>query len=307
MHSSRKTVVDCESLPGLQNIHLFPGHGSSTVALPLLAGFLTVIPLILVADRFATSSRAGHKSSSQSDLENSQLTFFSNSPEVSPKDPRTDGNLRDYRQDLVYTDATGGLAAPASRYRTSVGASNAQIAPWATDPPTTNAGGGSSGSFFDDGPGRLPASPSFRPDTARTGASDSPDPLFYGDERRPSMASATTVSSSNSNPRASMGRSTRHMKIANIFGDDGHESARGSDTSILASGHRDQSSSSLSHRDRNNSIHTIHNDRRPISPTSSRPRTPVPSSDVTPWLFQDFKVSRTLLLSHANRRSCADM
>lgn len=246
-------------------------------------------------------------SSSQSDPENSQLTFFSNSPEVSPKDPRIDGHLRDYRQDLVYTDATGGLAAPASRYRTSTGASNAQIAPWATDTLTTNTGGASSGSFFDDGHGRLPASPSFRPDTARTGASDSPDPLFFGDERRPSMASATTVSSSNSNPRASMGRSTRHMKITNIFGDDGHESARGSETSVLASGHRDQSSSSHSHRDRNNSIHTINNDRRPISPTSSRPRTPVPSSDVTPWLFQDFKVSLILLLSRANSRNCADM
>lgn len=188
-------------------------------------------------------------------------------------------------------DATGGLAAPGSRYRTSTGVSNAPVAPWASDTSATNGGGVPSGSFFDDGySSRLPASPSFRPDTARTGASDSPDPMFFGDERRPSMASATTVSSSNSNPRASVGRGTRHMKMANIFGDDGHESSRGSDTSILASGQRDQSSSSQSYRDRNNSIHTINNDRRPISPTSSRPRTPVPSSDVTPWIFQDFKV-----------------
>ena len=198
-----------------------------------------------------------------------------------------DGNLRDYRQDLVYMDTAGGLAAPGSRYRTST---NAPVAPWASDTSATNGGGVPSGSFFDDGYSRLPASPSFRPDTARTGASDSPDPMFFGDERRPSMASATTVSSSNSNPRASVGRGTRHMKMTNIFGDDGHESSRGSDTSILASGHRDQSSSAHSYRDRNNSIHTINNDKRPISPTSSRPRTPVPSSDVTPWIFQDFKV-----------------
>jgi adenylate cyclase len=201
-----------------------------------------------------------------------------------------DGNIRDYRHDLEYMNAAGGLSATASRYRPSMGPSNAQVAPWASDALATNAGGLPSGSFFDDGPGRLPASPSFRPDTARTGASDSPDPLFFGDERRPSMASATTVSSSNSNPRASVGRSTRHMKIANIFGDDGHDSSRGSDTNILATGHRDQLSSH-SCRDRNNSINTINNDRRPISPASSRPRTPVPSSDVTPWLFQDFKVS----------------
>lgn len=196
-----------------------------------------------------------------------------------------DGN---YRHDLEYMSAAGQLSAPASRYR-PMGPSNAQVAPWASDALTTNAGGLPAGSFFDDGPGRLPASPSFRPDTARTGTSDS-DPLFFGDERRPSMASATTVSSSNSNPRVSVGRSTRHMKIANIFGDDGHESSRGSDTNVLAGGHRDQLSSHLC-RDRYNSMHTINNDRRPISPTSSRPRTPVPSSDVTPWLFQDFKVS----------------
>ena len=32
-------------------------------------------------------------------------------------------------------------------------------------------------------------------------------------------------------------------------------------------------------------------DERPTSPTSSRPRTPQPSSEVTPWEFYDAKVS----------------
>ena len=184
-----------------------------------------------------------------------------------------------------------------SRIRTS-GVPSADIAPWAIDSPTPPTGGTASGAFFDDEPGKLPVSPSFRPDTARTGASDSPDPMFFGDERRPSMASATTVSSSNSNPRGSMSRSTRQMKLANLFGDDGHESSRGSDTSILTTARRDDSTSSNSHKERNNSVNTVSNDGPPISPSVSRPRTPLPSSDVTPWLFQDFKVSKRIYLYH---------
>lgn len=217
------------------------------------------------------------------------MTFFSSSPDVSPKDHGTDSTTRDYRQDLEYLDTSGGGAPYASRRQPSVSGISAQIAPWATEG-SSIPGAVPSGSFFDDGRGKLPASPSFRPDTGRTGASDSPDPMFFGDERRPSMASATTVSSSNSNRRASTSRSTRHKKLANFFGEDGHESSRGSDTSVFTTG-RDHSTSSHSHRDRNNSVHTINTDGRPISPTSSRPRTPLPSSEVTPWLFQDFKAS----------------
>lgn len=217
------------------------------------------------------------------------MTFFSSSPDVSPKNHGTDSTTRDYRQDLEYLDTSGGGAPYASRRQPSVSGTSAQIAPWVTEG-SSIPGAVPSGSFFDDGRGKLPASPSFRPDTGRTGASDSPDPLFFGDERRPSMASATTVSSSNSNRRASTSRSTRHKKLANFFGEDGHESSRGSDTSVLTTG-RDHSTSSHSHKDRNNSVHTINTDGRPISPTNSRPRTPLPSSEVTPWLFQDFKAS----------------
>lgn len=216
------------------------------------------------------------------------MTFFSNSPDLSPKDQGTE-STRDFRHDLEFLNVSRGP--PGSKYAKLAGVPNTQIAPWATESPTHPIGGAASGSFFDDGQNRFPVSPSFRPDTARTGASDSPDPMFFGDERRPSMASATTVSSSNSNPRASLSKNTRHKKLANFLGDDGHESSRGSDTSILTTGHRDRSTSSRSRKDRNNSAHTINNDGRPISPSSSRPRTPLPSSDVTPWLFQDFKVS----------------
>ncbi len=207
---------------------------------------------------------------------------------MSPKDPGTDSTLRGYRQDLEFLDNYTGATPSASRRKSSTVMRNSQLAPWEE---SSTPGGVSAGSFFDDGRGNLPGSPSFRPDTGRTGASDSPDPLFFSDERRPSMASATTVSSTNSNRRASTSRSTRHKKLANFFGEDGHESSRGSDTSVFTTG-RDHSTSSHCRGDRNNSVNTINTDVRPTSPTSSRPRTPLPSSDVTPWLFQDFKVSR---------------
>ena len=210
---------------------------------------------------------------------------------MSPKDYGRNSTIRDYRQDLEYMDTSGGAPPSTSKRQLSAAGLNAQIAPWTNNDGSSLPGGPSVGSFFDDGRGKLPISPSFRPDTGRTGASDSPDPMFCGEERRPSMASATTVSSSNSNRRASTSRSTRHKKLANFFGEDaGHESSRGSDTSVFTTG-RDHSTSSHSHRDRNNSVHTLNTDGRAISPTNSRPRSPQPSSEVTPWLFQDFKVS----------------
>lgn len=213
------------------------------------------------------------------------MTFFSTSPDVSPKDPGMDSSmLHGYRQELESLDPYSGATPSAPRRKSAVTTRNSQISPWEV----SLTPGAALVSFFDDGRGNVPASPSFRPDTGRTGASDSPDTLFFGDERRPSMASATTVSSSNSNRRASTSKSTRHKKLANLFGED--ESSRSSDTSILTTG-RDQSTSSHCHADRKNSVNTINTiDGRPTSPSTSRPRTPLPSSDVTPWLFQDFKV-----------------
>lgn len=233
------------------------------------------------------------------------MTFYSTSPDVSPKDHGVESNARDFRHDLEPIDTSRGIPPLVSKHARPAGMPNAQIAPWAAESPTHSLGGVASGSFFDDGQSRFPVSPSFRPDTARTGASDSPDPMFFGDERRPSMASATTVSSSNSNPRASMSRSTRHKKIANFLGEDGHESSRGSDVSIPTTGHRDHSTSSRSRKDRNNSVHTVNNDGRPTSPSHSRPRTPLPSSEVTPWLFQDFKVSTRGCLVTPNQHKFA--
>ena len=217
---------------------------------------------------------------------------------MSPKEYATTGTIHDYRRDLACLDTSGGGAPSISRHPPSAVLPSAEIAPWAAnDGGTMSKGEAASESFFDDGHSKFQMSPSFRPNTGGTGTSNSPDRLSYVDERRPSIASATTISSqnsnSNSNSRASISKGTRRSKIAGFFGDDGNgrESSISSDTSILTTGRREHSTSSASQRDRNNSINAINFDGRPLSPGNSRPRTPLPSSDVTPWLFQDFKVS----------------
>lgn len=198
------------------------------------------------------------------------------------------GTLCELPRDAASMDNTRRQLPSFSHRPPSDQAAHTEIAPWATEGPFSG-GDLPPGTFFESSNGRRQRPSSFRPDTARSGASDSPDPIFCGEERRPSLVSATSASSQNSNPRASIGRSAQHKKLAGFFASDGRESFRSSDTSIAATSKRDHSESS--HTRRNNSVYTQNSmEGPPTSASSSRPRTP-PSSDVTPWLFQDFKVS----------------
>jgi adenylate cyclase len=146
--------------------------------------------------------------------------------------------------------------------------------------------------FFNDSTediGQL--SPGFRPGS---GKEDSMG--FPGDDRRPSVASATTVSSSGS--KSSIGRGF-HKKLQGFFGEEfPGDSRQSSDTSLPTNNpHGGENQSSRSLRNRTNSVNnTIGSsiNSRPGSPASSRPRTPLPSSEVTPWEFQDYKVSRII-------------
>ena len=208
-------------------------------------------------------------------------TFFSESPD-SPIGLDMTSTIRDCGRDVGFS------ANSASRQAPSTVAPDAQIAPWLSPGPPDSRGISIDGKAFDEKHGKgQNQSPSARPDTR---ASDFADPMFYGNERRPSMASATTISSQNSTP-ISRASTNHHRKIAGFFGDDGQDSSRSSDTSVMTSGQRDHSASSQSRKNRHNSVQTNGTDGRPTSPPSSRPRSPLPSSDVTPWLFQDFKVS----------------
>ena len=145
-------------------------------------------------------------------------------------------------------------------------------------------------SFFDDSNESLQVTiPHSRPISSRKGVNEPVDTSGYENERRPSAASFTTVGSQDSGSKTSNGRSS-YKKLAGFFADDanGRESPHSSETSIAPAGYRENSIHS--HRTRNNSLQTNH-DGRPTTPATSRPRTPLPSSDVVPWLFQDFKVS----------------
>lgn len=110
------------------------------------------------------------------------------------------------------------------------------------------------------------------------------------DDRRPSVASATTVSSTGS--KSSVNRGGFHKRLQNVFGEDFPADGRQNSETSLNNPYVTDSQSTRTQRNRgnslNNTIGSSHHSR-PASPTSSRPRTPQPSSEVTPWDFQEPK------------------
>ncbi|KAF2274808.1 PP2C-domain-containing protein [Westerdykella ornata] len=185
-------------------------------------------------------------------------------------------DFRDYRKQLAVLDTSGGRIPSISRNP-----------PTATSPvppsyPSTNGSSTPAGvmSFFNDSNEDVSQlSPGFRPGSGRDEAMG-----YAGDTRRPSVVS--TVSSTGS--KSSRGY---HKPLKNIFGEDfPGDSRQNSDTS-LGAGYGLDSQSTRSLRNRTNSFNnplagSLHS--RPGSPSSSRPRSPLPSSEVTPWEFQDY-------------------
>lgn len=172
-----------------------------------------------------------------------------------------------------------------------------QIAPWENDPsPGLSPTGSFGGYLFDSNQDRSPRSPNFptmlsRVDTWNTG--------FDGQDRRPSVASTTTMSSNGS------GRDYNrmaHKKLNGFFGeepsseDNRHYSEAPSFGSIASGSTLDSTTRPRASRagsfksgyDRYGSG-TLTPDGGP----KSGAKTPQPSSDVTPWLFQDHAVSST--------------
>jgi adenylate cyclase len=80
-----------------------------------------------------------------------------------------------------------------------------------------------------------------------------------------------------------------------VFGEDFPADGRQNSETSLSTPYVPDTASLRGTRNRgnslNNTVGSFHS--RPASPTSSRPRTPQPSSEVTPWDFQDSKVSRS--------------
>jgi adenylate cyclase len=209
-----------------------------------------------------------------------------------------------YRRDLAVLETSGGRI-PQIHHNppTAFQSSPNQIAPWmSTNGSIPSPGFGTS--FYNDSSDNLSQgsqlSPGFRPGTGVTGntnASDSPADPYFGDERRPSVASVTTASSSGS--KSSVNRGGIHKQLKTFFGDD-FPGKDGSDTSLPSHGKDVRSHSfARSQRDRNHSSATDHT-QRDASPAGSRPRTPVPSSDVVPFLYQDSQVSQPIYLGSSS-------
>lgn len=152
------------------------------------------------------------------------------------------------------------------------------IAPWERDPQAQIAGSRSlNQTYFNDTPGRDTQSFSARPETARTNTSDYD---YDGNARRPSAASAMTVSSTGSRSSAANGR--YHKSLKGFFGEDPTETRKGSTTTLQETGSQGMASERPAQR--SNSVQTQNN-------VEERPKTPAPppSSDVTPWAYQNFE------------------
>ena len=209
--------------------------------------------------------------------------YFSDIPTVPTKGRGMTGTFRDHRRELAVLDHPSNGVPAISKEPPS--APLAQIAPWATESSTmpSTAMLPPARSFFDDRDDD-PLS-TYRPGTSRTDTSESLDVSWHADERRPSVASATTVGSQDSSIRAGASRWSNHKKLNSFLGEDvsGRNSQQGSDSSVPNSIH--------SYRRRNNSYQANNINGQAASPSSSRPHTPLPSSEVAPWVFQDFNVS----------------
>lgn len=228
------------------------------------------------------------------------ISSSSRTSNASPPDHRMP-DFGNYRRDLAVLETSGGGRVPQIQTNPpTASASSNPIAPWST--PTNGSSNNNhtatpssaifGTSFYNDSSDNLSQgsqlSPGFR---SNANASDSPADAYFGDgdARRPSVASVTTASSTGSKSSASRGAGI-HKKLQTFFGED-FPGKDASDTSLPS--HKDTPSHSFarSQRERNASSATDQT-QRDASPAPSRPRTPVPSSDVVPFLYQDSQVRK---------------
>ncbi|KAK7552549.1 hypothetical protein BKA81DRAFT_378120 [Phyllosticta paracitricarpa] len=198
-------------------------------------------------------------------------------PGLAPWERRRAADFSNYRKDLAVLEQAGNGVPSISRVPPSATASTP---PWSkangSSPGDMGEGGVFARSFFyDSNEDVSQLSPSFRPGSGKTEDNGSP-----GEDRRPSVASATTISSSGS--KSSIGRGF-HKKLQGFFGEEfnGYDSRQNSESSLPDR-----------QRNRNNSLHNTHRSSigsRPGSRASSRPRTPGGTSEVTPWEYNESK------------------
>ncbi|KAL6230803.1 hypothetical protein BDW75DRAFT_221748 [Aspergillus navahoensis] len=220
--------------------------------------------------------------------------FSWGSPDVSPTDVRKNKGFGGHRKALAVlgNDDQGPppINNPSPRLNTNYG-DYFQQDPQATQSYSPRLGTGDAhGTFFHDHSEHeaSPATATFRPGTGRILASDAPDFDYNGDHRRPSVASATTVSSQGSKSSTS---GLFRKKLQGFFGDDpnaadskhdhdGHHSSGAKPSSIDYFKARQRADSEGSRRPSDG--------LQDEAQQPGRPRTPLPSSDVTPWEYQRY-------------------
>jgi adenylate cyclase len=200
-----------------------------------------------------------------------------------------------YRRDLAVLETSRSPTVPSN---TPEAGSNADVATrTASNAPGTSHPGGTS--FYHDDSDTYSATSQLSPNhefsPAKTTQVQTSTPILsdrfeneeLNDERRPSAASITTASSQGSKTSVTRGG---FRKLQGFFGEEfpGRDSSESSLPTSSAG--RDLHGRSYSHsrpsqRDRNYSNASTHT--RDGSPSSSRPRTPVPAPEVVPFLYQD--------------------
>lgn len=264
------------------------------------AGSFIEIKRVLTTFRSASQGHNLPNPGSTNNLYSS--TFSWNSPDISPTDQRK--GLGSHRKAL----ASLGTDDPGPPPTSSSSSKLPQLNPnqidyfhqnpnnpnpsWSTSPKIAPMD--SSGTFFHDFSEHeaSPSSATFRPGTGRTFASEPVDSDYNRDHRRPSVASATTISSQGS--KSSTGGRFR-KKLQGFFGDEYSESKQEPDQDTRSLSSRPSSINQFKARERSNSDGARNFPERSQDETSlrhaSRPRTPLPSSEITPWLYQSFNVS----------------
>lgn len=209
-------------------------------------------------------------------------------PNVASNDRRM-SDFTNYRRELAILETS---RIPQIQHNPPTAGTNPHIAPWMTPTGPSTPSSTMPTSFYNDSSDNLSlASQGFQNPNNRASqpSQDFPD-ASYHDDRRPSAASILTASSQGSKTSITRGG---FRKLQGFFGEEfpGRDSSESSlPTSVLG---KDQRGRSYSHsrptqRDRNYSNATDHT--RDGSPTSSRPRTPVPTPEVVPFLYQDNSV-----------------
>jgi adenylate cyclase len=234
---------------------------------------------------------------------NTVLSPASTASRTSNLRDRNMSDLSNYRRDLAVLDSSSSRSQRGQASNNGPG-DLSQVAPWMAE--STGGPGrpgnfiGPSTTFYDDSSDSMSfasqLSPAFPPASAKppqTATSfDSTDPPYSNEERRPSVASIATSASSQGSKTSHPGRGG-FKKLQGFFGEDfpGQDRSDLSLPSVAGKEHRSQSySTSRPHRDRNYSNATVDRNRD-ASPSSSRPRTPVPAPEVVPFLYQDSDVS----------------